>query len=192
MVIAVDLDGVVFDSEEYFRVYAHLYDLHTVNHGLRTKSAADPTTRHEWDKNSIDEFYEKFTEEILTKAPIKPGAKYVLEELRKRGHKLICITLRGYYRECEKRVTEDRFNKEGVVFDKIFYSEKDKLSVCLAEKVDVIIEDNINTISKISQNGIRCFHFGSFLLNEFVNENVTQVQNWADIYESILKLEKQI
>lgn len=192
MIIAVDLDGVVFDSEEYFRVYAHLYDLHTVKHGLKVKSVADPTTRHEWDKATIDEFYEKYTEEILTKAPIKPGAKFVLDKLKEQGHKLICITLRGYYRECERSVTEMRFKNEGIVFDKIFYAEKDKLATCLKEKVDVIIEDNVNTISKISQSGIKCFHFGSFLLNECVNENVTQVQNWADIYESVLKLEKQI
>ena len=37
MVIAIDLDGVVFDSEEYYRTYAHLYDINLVKNGLLDK-----------------------------------------------------------------------------------------------------------------------------------------------------------
>ena len=190
MVIAIDLDGVVFDSEEYFRTYAHLYDIKHVKNGLFDKQSMDMKLRHGWDSDITDDFFEKYTEEILDNAPLKPGAKYVLDELKKQGHKLICITLRGYYRQCEKDVTVKRVKEENLPFDKILYSQKNKLISCQTENVDLIIDDNPNTIELLSTNNIKCLHFRGMGLKKVENQNVTEVQNWAQIYEYIQKIQE--
>lgn len=187
MVIAIDLDGVVFDSEEYYRTYAHLYDIKYVKNGLRNKEEMNVHDRYGWDKQTADDFYAKYTAEVLNSAPLKAGAKYVLKQLKNMGHTLVCITLRGYYRECEIEITEKRLKEENIVFDKIIYNQHNKLEACKKEKVDVIIDDNHNTIKLLSENNIKCLHFRGAGLKKVEHENAIEVQNWAEILEKILK-----
>ena len=156
--------------------------------GLKIVSVFD---RLGWSKEQADDFFGKYTAEVLNSAPLLPGAKCVLDELRKLGNKLVCVTLRGYYRDCEVEITERRLREEGVVFDKIIYSQKNKLAACKAEGVDVIVDDNPNTIELLSENGIKCLHFRGAGLKKVENTNVVDVQNWACILEEILKLSKE-
>lgn len=187
MVIAIDLDGVVFDTEDYFRTYSQLYDINTVNNGLIDSSEMDVHKRYGWDNSIADKFYNEYTELVLNKAPIRPGAKYVIDQLKKQGHRLVCITLRGYYRQCEIDVTEKRLKQEGIEFDKIYYKEHHKLETCLCEKVDYMIEDNAKNILSLVNGGIKCLHFRGVGLKKVDDPNVTEVQNWAQILEILTK-----
>lgn len=191
MVIAIDLDGVVFDTEEYYRTYAHLYDIALIKNGLRNNKEMNVHDRHGWDKDQANEFYAKYTAEVLNNAPIKPGAKYVIDKLKEKGHRLVCITLRGYYRECEIEITERRLKEANINFDKIIYNQHNKLFACQEEKVDVIVDDNPGTMELLSQNGIKCFHFRGAGLREVKHENITEVQNWGDVFEKLLELNKK-
>ncbi len=189
MVIAIDLDGVVFDTEEYFRTYSHLYDIKIVKNGLRNKEEMDVHHRYVWDNDAANDFYSKYTAEIMTNAPFKPGAKYVINELKKMGHTLICITLRGYYRQCEIDITESRLKEANIIFDKIIYKQTDKLPICKNEKVDLIIDDNPNIIKYFAENNIKAFHFKGAGLKKVSHENAIEVQNWGDIFEKFLNLQ---
>lgn len=188
MVIAIDLDGVVFDTEEYYRTYAHLYDIHKVKNGLLNKVEMNVHDRHGWDNDKANEFYGQYTALVLESAPLKPGAKYVISRLKELGHRLVCVTLRGYYRQCEIDITEKRLKENGIEFDKIIYNQLNKLIPCQEEKVDVIIDDNPNTIKLLSENGIKSFHFRGAGLRKVENQNVVEVQNWGQILENILKM----
>lgn len=190
MVIAVDLDGVLFDTEEYFRTYAQIYDLKFVKNGLKNAKEMNVFDRFGWDKEIANDFYEKYTAEVLNNAPIKAGAKYVLNELKNMGHNIICVTLRGFYRQCEIDITERRLKKEGIKFDKVFYSQNNKLKVCLEENVELIIEDSHKNIRLLSKNNIKCLHLKGAGLKSVRHKNVIEVQNWGDILEKILKINK--
>lgn len=186
MVIGIDLDGVVFDTEEYYRTYSHLYDLAFVKNGLIDKKEMHVHKRYKWEQKYADDFYAKYTEEVLNNAPFKPGARYVLSELKKMGHKLVCITLRGYYRECERTITEKRLKEANVEFDRILYNQKNKLISCQNEKIDIMIDDNPDTMKLLAKNNIKCFHFRGAGLRKVNHKNVVEVQNWADIMEKLI------
>ncbi len=190
MVIAIDLDGVVFDTEEYYRTYAHLYDIKHFQNGLHNHEEMNVFDRHGWSKENANEFYEKYTAEVLRSAPIMAGAKYVIEQVKNAGHRVVCITLRGYYRDCEIEITEQRLKEENIIFDKIIYNQHNKLSACIEEKVDVIVDDNHNTIKLLAENGIKCLHFRGAGLKKVENENVLEVQNWGAVLQEILNLQK--
>lgn len=188
MVIAIDLDGVVFGTEEYYRTYAQLYDMEFVKNGVIDKTAMEVATRFGWEQNYIDDFYAKYTETILHNAPVRPGAKYVLEKLKQMGHTLVCITLRGYYRDCEISITEQKLKQENIVFDKIIYSQQNKLNACQQEKVDVIVDDNHNIMQILAENNIKCLHMRGAGLKSVEHKNVICVQNWADVLQKIIEL----
>ena len=185
MIIAIDLDGVVFDTEEYYRTYAHLYDIYLVKNGLKDREDMTVFGRHNWDQKTADDFYAEFTEKVLNDAPIMPGAKFVINELKKLGHKLVCITLRGYYRECEITVTEKRLKENDIHFDKIIYSQAHKLNACLEEKIDILIDDSHKNVKLMAENGIKCLHFRGAGLKRVNHKNIKEVQNWAQILEEI-------
>lgn len=187
MVIAIDLDGVVFGTEEFNRTYSHFYDIFVVKKGLKDKSEMHCDLRYGWNQKDMDEFYQKYTAEVLENAPIRPGAKFVINKLKELGHTVICVTLRGYYMQCEIDITEKRLNEAGIVFDKIFYSEFNKLNTCLTEKVDLMIEDNPENIKQLAENNIKCLHLKGAGLKSFEHRNVTEVQNWADILQVVLQ-----
>lgn len=187
MVIAIDLDGVVFDTEDYFRTYSQLYDFNLVKNGLIDSQEMDVHKRYGWDNSVADDFYSKYTEFVLNVAPIKPGAKYVIEELKKQGHKLVCVTLRGYYRQCEIDITEKRLKDANIIFDKIYYKEYNKVETCKLENVDFVIEDSAKNIQSLIKEKIRCLHFKAAGLKSVKSEYVTEVQNWAQILEIITK-----
>ena len=187
MVIAIDLDGVVFDSEEYFRTYSHLYDIALVGNGLRNSKEMAVHDRYGWDKETANEFYAKYTAEVLEKAPLRPGAKYVLDKLKEMGHTLVCITLRGYFHECEVTITERRVKELGLPFDKIIFNQKNKLNACNEENVSLMIDDNPNTCKLLSENGIKCFHFRGAGLRQVEGDNIVEVQNWGVVLEQIIK-----
>lgn len=188
MIIAVDLDGVVFDTENYYRTYSHLYDIALIKNGMIDGTEMGVHKRYGWNNDQANEFYEKYTAQVLSDAPFNPGARYVLRELKKQGHTLICVTLRGYYRQCEIDITEQRLKENNIVFDKIIYNQSNKLEVCLQEKIDLIIDDNPKTIQMMAENNIKCLHFKGAGLKSVTHPNVVQVQNWGDVYENILKL----
>lgn len=188
MVIAIDLDGVVFGTEEFNRTYSHFYDLFIVKKGLKDKSEMHCDKRYGWNQKEMDEFYQKYTAEVLENAPIRPGAKFVINKLKEMGHKVICITLRGYYMPSEINITEKRLKESGITFDNIFYSKLNKLETCISENVDLMIEDNPNNIKTLAENNIKCLHLKGVGLKNFEHKNVIKVQNWAEILDVILKI----
>ena len=187
MVIAIDLDGVVFGTEEFNRTYSHFYDMFIVKKGIKDKTEMHCDKRYGWNQKEMDAFYQKYTEEVLENAPVRPGAKFVINKLKEMGHKIICITLRGYYMQCEIDITEKRLQQAGIKFDKIYYSKQDKLKTCLSEKVDLMIEDNPSNIQQLAENNIKCLQLKGTGLKSCEHKNVTEVQNWAEILDIILR-----
>ena len=83
--IALDLDGVVFDSENLYRVYTEIYD--TDNNKKDTiidNSQRTFQKRYNWSQEEFQKFYNDYTEKILTSANIMTGADIVINKLKDR------------------------------------------------------------------------------------------------------------
>ena len=80
--LALDLDGVVFDSENLYRVYTEMYDV-DVKKGNNIINNSERTfqKRYNWDKSEFSEFYNKYSKIILEKANIMSGAEIVIKKL---------------------------------------------------------------------------------------------------------------
>ncbi|MBO5884748.1 MAG: hypothetical protein J6Q51_03030, partial [Clostridia bacterium] len=167
------------------------YDFNLVKNGLVDSQEMDVHKRYGWNNNIADKFYTEYTATVLNNAPIKPGAKYVIDELKKQGHKLVCITLRGYYRQCEIDITEQRLKDAGIQFDKIYYKEHNKVDTCKMENVDFMIEDSAKNIQSLIKEKIKCLYFRAAGLKSVESDCVTEVQNWAQILEIITKNTKK-
>ena len=82
--IALDLDGVVFDSENLYRFYTEIYDVdvnkkdNIVDNGKRTFQK-----RYNWEEKAFRDFYNKYAPIVLKEANIMTGAEIVIPKLIK-------------------------------------------------------------------------------------------------------------
>lgn len=194
MIIGIDLDGVVFDSERQFRVYAELYDILTI----KKNSIKDPQSllfenRYDWTKSQVQDFLKNFHEKIIRDSSFMPGAKDVLKLLKKDGYKLIVITSRGLIHKKEINITKEMLKKEKMdIFDKYYFSIKNKLEICQKESIDLMIDDSINNCISVAENDIKTIYFrDSQNYNTKEGKYLKVMYNWGEIYRYINDIGKK-
>ena len=188
MRIGIDLDGVIFDSEKEFRVYAELYDMLD----LKQNSKKDNRElrfqdRFDWTEKEIEGFLEKYHKQIITESNFMPGAKKVLKLLKEAGHTLIVITARGGLNKDIIELTEKVLKENGMdIFDKYYWSTENKEEVCIKEKIDIMIDDFNENCRRIADKKIKTIYLKdspSYELEE--NEYIKVLYNWGEIYRYI-------
>ena len=128
MKIGVDLDGVIFDTEKAYRVYAELYEVLDLKKNTIIDRRSDRfQTRYGWTDEETKKFIEKYHEYIVKNTNFMPGAKTVLNMLKKEGHELIIITQRGYQEKKYIEMTEEIFKENDFeIFNKYYWATIDK------------------------------------------------------------------
>ncbi len=187
MKIGIDLDGVVFDTEALWGVYAELYDCIELNrNSVIDNGEPRVQERYDWTEEEKNTYLDKYVN--LKDFNLVPGAKEVIELLRKDGHELIVITARGALENQTNgvNIAEEKIKKEGLVFDKYYWKRRDKLDVCKEEKIDVMIEDNIHNCIAINGENIKTIYFNSLGRRHVINnDKITEVANWGEVYRAI-------
>lgn len=77
----------------------------------------------------------KYFVELSKKTNLIPGAKGVINLLKAEGNELIIISARGQKIEEMKNVAMTRLEQEGLVFDKYYWKQSDKLKMAKEEKI---------------------------------------------------------
>ena len=187
MRIGIDLDGVVIDSEQTFRTFEEIFDIEHNQNKLIDREEPKFQGRYSWSLEEQMEF-QKYFLEVARNSSLMPGFKKVFFLLKKLGIEFVVITARGvtpngnFMKEMEndaKRILK----RNHIHFDRYYFKQKDKLEVCLKEKVDYMIEDDYKIIEKLADNGIKTLYFRDVGLKKLEeNDYIKEVNNWGDIY----------
>ncbi len=182
MKIAIDLDGVIFDTENILRVNAQIYDVMIGGSGEIAREELLAEKRYAWTKKQYDDFFENCLESVLRKAPIMPHAVKIIQTLAKK-HELYVITNRGDQTYKELVITHERLNDAGInVFTKIYtHDGHTKLEHCQEEGIELMIDDLYDNVKSISDAGIPCLYYCDLVNKPIDNPIVHEVRNWGDI-----------
>ena len=192
MKIGIDLDGVVFDSEQTFRTYEEIFDIEKNQNKLINKEEPKFQGRYSWTLEEQKEF-SKYYLEVSQNSPLMSGFKKVYELLKDKNIEFIVITSRGITPEGEfmKSMEEDalRILKENnIIFDKYYFKQKNKLEVCIKENIDYMIDDDYKIIEQLSNNNIKTIYFRDVGLKKLEeNKYIKEVNNWGDIYRFLIE-----
>lgn len=181
--IALDLDGVVFDSENLYRVYTEIYD--TEKHKKDTvidNSQRIFQKRYNWTKEEFDNFYQENAETVLSTANVMTGADIVLNKLKDK-FELIVVTSRNDF---ETNIAKEKLAKLSLGDIKIFSNEHHKIDRLKEEKVDYIIDDDDNICINASDNNICALYFKNNASNRIEKDNVINVNNWGEVYKFLI------
>ena len=192
MKIGVDLDGVVFNTEMLWFTYAELYDCIELNkNSIVNKEEARVQEKYNWSESEINKFFEKYAD--IEEFDIMPGAKEVINLLKKEGHELVVITARGSIanQKLGSSIAAKKLEQEGIEFDKYYWKQQEKLETCKKEKIDVMIDDNYNVCEALSKENIPVIYFHSLNRKHFKEKDgLKEVSNWGEVYRYIKTLNK--
>ncbi len=187
MKIGIDIDGVILDYERVLKTYGDLYDfIELKKDGIINRNEHYLRNRYDWTDEERMKFVNKYFLKLSKQTSLIPGAKDGIDMLQKEGNELIIISARGGMIEEMKDVAIEKFNEEGISFNKYHWKQDDKLEVAKKEKIDVMIDDSYDVCKKLSSNGIKTIYFRDKEMKVLEqNENLKEVSNWGEIYRYI-------
>ncbi|MBE6153647.1 MAG: hypothetical protein E7166_05435 [Firmicutes bacterium] len=178
--IAVDLDGVIFDSETLYRVYSEMFDVEQFGKdNLVNNSKRKFQDRYNWSQEESINFYKKYSKKILKNAKLMEGVRIVLPKLMK-YFQIVYITSRtkeevGYIKK------QYKFLKLNEI--KIFENENNKIDRYIKEKVDYVIDDDEEICKLSARNNIQTFYFKNNAANVIHNQYIVNINNWGELYK---------
>ena len=189
MKIGLDLDGVVLDTEKQFRNEAELYDILKLNrNSTKDQSAQWAQDRYKWADDEKNEFIEKYLIEGTKKSHIMPGAKEVIELLKKDGHELVVITARGHDIPVMKKLAQEMLEKENITFDKYYWETPEKVETAKKENIDLMVEDSLSNCMKLSKENIKSIYLRYSNMKPANDKNIKECYIWGEVYRYIREL----
>lgn len=190
MNIGIDVDGVLIDFEERFRCKADIFDyLERKNNKINNKYSYIIEEKYNWSEKDWDTFAEKYLIQLTKESNLIPGAKEIINLLKKDKHKLFIVSARGIEFEDMINIVKEKFEKEKISFDKYYWKIKNKLEIIKTEKIDIMIDDNPNTCQMLSENNFKTIYLRNIYGKELKeNTNLKEAKNWGEIYRYIQEL----
>ena len=128
-------------------------------------------------------FMSVIQEQIFNNATPRKGAREALEKLRKENDKIYIVTARDTeFHKDPYLLSEAWLKSNNIPYDKLIVNVRNKIPVCVREKLNVFIDDKLSNCVAISKVGIKTIQISS-KRNTF--NDVETFTNWNDIYNYI-------
>lgn len=198
MRIGIDIDGVLTDIEQWQLDYASKFYYENYNKSIINYKGYETNEIFDTNQESDDLFWDKYFNEYSSTVDMRKFASEVIDKLKTDGHEIYIITARGSFLskfhdimslEENKENVLNFLNKNNIHYDKLIFSLEDKLSCCIDNNIDLMIEDKADNINKISTRiPVVCFNAG---YNGNCNgDNIIRCFSWYDLYVKINAIDK--
>lgn len=195
MNIGIDIDGVLTDLENYIKTVGKKYMIENnlgFDDTMNTNSICGFLS-----KEDSHQFWDTHWEKYATSIKVRENASNIIEKLKNDGNKIIIITARTYDSQIVKRGIKRQKNmekliikwldKNNIMYDKIVFSNLNKLKACLNNKIDIMIEDSISNIEQL-KNHMKLLCFDAKYNHSYTNNQIYSVYKWDDVYNIISKI----
>ena len=189
MRIGIDIDGVLTDIEQWqLDVGGKFFS--KFNKSVLNKDGYEITGIFNVSDELDSQFWNEYLYEYVTKEPSRKYASEVIKKLKDDGNEIYIVTARyltdrnNEDGEKMRKIVVNWLAEQKIDYDEIIFSPEDKKENCKKYNIDIMIEDKVDNINKISSIiPVICFHAG--YNNECKGKNIYRVYNWYDIYNLI-------
>ena len=192
MKIGIDIDGVLTDIARFIGDYGIKF---CYENNIEYKIKDDEYYEEKSlgiNVEQAEKFWNKYLEFYATQYPARIFAKEIIEKL-KEEHEIYIITARnedglppelyGTMKQMVKAWLQDN----GIYYDKLIFSVGSKLTYCIENDVDVMVEDSPTNIKDISTK-IPVLCFDNPYNKDIEGKNITRVYSWYDVFKKIEKI----
>ncbi len=191
MRIGIDIDGVLTDIETFLLDYGSKYCVeNNIPLNITKEINYDESKTFGWTDEQAVEFWNKYIIHYFTDYPARDFAKEVITKLKEEGNEIYIVTARNEYgvpreyKDETKKLTEQWLKKNEIPYDKIIFSNGNKLPYCKGNYIEVMIEDNPTNIVDIAV-GMPVICYNNKYNAKVEGENITRAYSWYDVYEKI-------
>ena len=193
MRIGIDIDGVLTDIERFIADYETKYCIEN-NLPINIKAGEyDEYKTFNWTEEQGIKFWNEYIVYYATKYPARDFAAEVIQKLKEEEHEIYIVTARNDYGVPKEYIGKMKdfvsqwLKDNNISYDKIIYTEGNKLPYCVGNYIELMIEDSPENIKDVSTKiPVLCFDCG---YNRSVEEkNITRVYSWYDVYDKVSKL----
>lgn len=199
MRIGIDIDGVLTDIEQWQIDYGSKYYYEEYGKEIQNNEGYETTNIFNVDSKLDDEFWNKYFKDYSINVEVRKFASEVIKKLKDEENEIYIITARGSFLSHSSNVMSIEENQKIVLdwlkindinYDKIIFSPEDKLNICKENDIDIMIEDKVDNINKISTIiPVICFHAG--YNKSCSGTNIIRCYSWYDIYSKIKSMREQ-
>ena len=189
MRIGIDIDGVLTDVEQWQLDFGGKF-FSKFNKNVINKDGYEIAEIFNVSAELDEQFWNEYLYEYVTKEPSRKFANEVIKKLKEKENEIYIITARRFtnenteYGKKMRDIVIDWLKQQEIVYDKIIFAPEEKLNICLENNIDIMIEDKVENIEKISTKlPVICFNAG--YNKNCKNDNIYRVYNWYDIYNLI-------
>lgn len=185
MVIGIDMDDTICSTNELIIEVADKYDKEVLGGtGIKDINAYEFTEMMGWEKDMKGKFFADRLEYIMDNAPIKEGAREVINRLHDNGWKVLIISFRkDKYLSNPFKLTKDWLDRNDVHYDKIFVNTGTKTDECIENNVTLFVDDKESHCEDVSSTGIDVLLFTNAYNHD--EKRFKRVDNWYQIEDYI-------
>ena len=193
MKIGIDIDGVLTDIEKWQLDYGSKFYYENYHKGIVNYKGYETDEIFDSNRECDDLFWNKYFEDYSINVEARKFSGEVISMLKDDGYEIYIITARGSFlsnsssvmsKEENEQIVKEWLNKNNIYYNQIIFSREDKLDICIANKIDIMIEDKVDNINKIStQIPVICYNAG--YNEQCMGKNIYRVYSWYDIYNTI-------
>lgn len=185
MVIGIDMDDTICSTNELIIEVADKYDKEVLGGtGIKDINAYEFTEMMGWEKDMKGKFFADRLEYIMDNAPIKEGAREVINRLHDNGWKVLIISFRkDKYLSDPFKLTKDWLDRNDVHYDKIFVNTGTKTDECIENNVTLFVDDKESHCEDVSSEGIDVLLFTNAYNHD--EKRFKRVDNWYQIEDYI-------
>ncbi len=190
MRIGIDIDGVLTNIEQFILDYGSKFCAEN-NLPLNIKeSDYNEKITFNWTEKQAIKFWNEYIMYYFTEYPARDFAPQIIKKLKDEGNEIYLITARcdyGVPKEYTGKVeeiTRQWLKENDIKYDKIIFTEGNKLPYCVGNYIEVLIEDSPINIEEVAiQIPVICYN-NQYNQNE-KGKKVTRAYSWYDVYEKI-------
>lgn len=190
--IGIDIDGVLNSQYNFCIDYGTKYCHELGKFKLENINVQDTIDMFLWDQDIAQNFWNKYSKELVITLPAKRFASEVIKKLKKEGNVIYIITARKnndeWFSEKLKsdieKITKEWLNKNEIYFDEIIFGIREKGIYCKENNIEYMVEDDPNNIRKLIGNTNVIIFDYPYNRNEEFNK-ITRAYSWYDIYNKI-------
>lgn len=178
--IGIDIDGVLtHEGDEKNNIWQKELSNYLGEKIERKKDVFNFIDAYDLSEDTINDFIKEKIEDIYSSVKPAPGARRVMEKLKKYNFKLYLITARSVKYH---QLTIDWLNNYDIPYDSL-YHDKNKASLAKNKQIELFIEDNAENAKRLLNKDItviiRDRYHNSNLNNN--HQSLYRAYNWEEI-----------
>ena len=190
MRIGIDIDGVLTDIEQCQLDIGSKFFFEKYNKKIENANEYELKEIFDVDEKLDDEFWKQYLYDYAENEPARKYTDEVTKKLKEDGNEIYIITARYLTDKDDENGNRMRsavinwLRKYNIYYDKIIFSPEEKLDICMTNNIDLMIEDKVDNINKISKY-IPVICFDARYNQECKGKNIYRCYSWYDIYAKI-------